>query len=230
MSKISIYVMAHKKFNAPENEIYKPMQVGAALHDDLGYLRDDTGDNISVKNPNYSELTGVYHVWKNDHDSDIVGICHYRRFFADDSLNLMGAEYIDRLFEKADVVTTYAAKLKNTLFVDYCLAHHDVDMIETRNAIQKLYPDYLATFDEVMDGRCMFFANMMIARKSVYDEYCKWLFDILFEVERNLDISDYDDYNKRVYGFISERLLGVWLKNTYKKIIILNTQGVCLTF
>ena len=220
MSNISMYVMAHKKFDAPKNEIYKPMQVGAALHEDLGYLRDDAGDNISVKNPNYSELTGIYWAWKNDHDSDIVGICHYRRFFADDDHNLMNGDFIESVFEKADVVTTYPAKLKNSLFVDYCLAHKAEDIIETRNVIKRLYPDYLDTYDEVMNGEKMFFANMMIARKSVFDEYCKWLFDILFEVEKNVDISGHDEYNKRVFGFISERLLGVWLQKNRLKIHI----------
>ena len=218
MSKISMYVMAHKKYYAPKIDIFKPMQVGAALHDDLGYIRDDTGDNISVKNPNYSELTGVYWVWKNDHDSDIVGICHYRRFFADDNLELVNGDYIEKALENAEVVTTHPAKTKDSLYAEYCLAHNEADLIETRKAIQKLYPDYLETFDEVMNGRLLYFANMMIARKSVFDAYCKWLFDILFEVERNLDISEYTDYNKRVFGFISERLLAVWLQKNQIRI------------
>ena len=217
MSKISIYVMAHKKFNAPENEIYKPMQVGAALHDDLGYLRDDTGDNISVKNPNYSELTGVYQVWKNDHDSDIVGICHYRRIFAGEDLSAVDAEYVDRVLKNADVIVPQPAVFQKTLWNDYCAAHCEADITETRKAIEKLYPDYLLAYDEFMNDHLLYYANMMIARKSTYDEYCKWLFDILFEVEKNLDISGYDDYNKRVFGFISERLLGVWIKKNRLK-------------
>ena len=58
---------------------------------------------------------------------------------------------------------------------------------------------------------------MIITRKNIFDDYCKWLFDVLFEVEKRVDISDRDDYQKRIFGFLSERLIKVWLiKNEYK--------------
>lgn len=53
---------------------------------------------------------------------------------------------------------------------------------------------------------------MFISRKKVFDDYYKWLFDILFEAEKIIDISNYDNYNKRVYGFLSERLFNVWIE------------------
>lgn len=52
---------------------------------------------------------------------------------------------------------------------------------------------------------------MMIMKKKYFDEYCEWLFDILFELEKRLDISGYSDYDARVFGFVSERLLDVWV-------------------
>ena len=80
-----IFVMTHKKIEELSDrtilpEIYIPMQVGRAGKEDLGYLGDDSGDNISDKNSSYCELTGMYWLWKNM-DCDIIGICHYRRFF-----------------------------------------------------------------------------------------------------------------------------------------------------
>ena len=217
MSKISMYVMAHKPFAAPVSGIYVPLQVGSALHEDLGFIRDDTGDNISVKNPNYSELTGIYWAWKNDHDSDIVGICHYRRFFAGEDGTAVNAGFVEKILGSSDIVAT-PAKLPKTIYEDYCEAHNAADMDETRKAIEKLCPDYLEVYDEVMEGHLLYFANMMITRKNIFDDYCKWLFGILFEVEKNLDISGYDDYNKRVFGFISERLLCVWIKKKGLKV------------
>ena len=79
--KIKIYIMAHKKFAPPEEKGNIPLQVGAALHEDLGYLRDDVGENISDRNQNYSELTGLYWIWKNEKEADITGLVHYRRYF-----------------------------------------------------------------------------------------------------------------------------------------------------
>lgn len=39
-----------------------------------------TDTNIDFLNPWYSELTGLYHLWKNDKD-DVVGLEHYRTGF-----------------------------------------------------------------------------------------------------------------------------------------------------
>ena len=56
-----IFIMTHKRIDPPKLPGYVMMLVGSAFHDDdFGYLRDDTGDNISKKNKNYSELTGLY--------------------------------------------------------------------------------------------------------------------------------------------------------------------------
>ena len=78
--KIRIYVMTHKKFEMPQSPLFRPLHVGRACGEDLGYPGDDTGENISDKNCYYSELTGLYWVWKNCHDVDYVGTCHYRRY------------------------------------------------------------------------------------------------------------------------------------------------------
>ena len=77
---IKIYTLTHKKFNVPPDTLYVPLQVGSEEKEDLGYLCDNTGENISALNCYYSELTGLYWIWKNDHETEYVGTCHYRRF------------------------------------------------------------------------------------------------------------------------------------------------------
>ena len=49
-------------------------------------------------------------------------------------------------------------------------------------------------------------------KSELFDSYCEWMFDILFELEKRLDISDYSAYDARVFGFVSERLLDIWIK------------------
>ena len=55
---LTIYTLTHKHFTKPDDNMYVPLQVGTAINSPLGYLRDDTGDNISALNGYYSELTG----------------------------------------------------------------------------------------------------------------------------------------------------------------------------
>jgi len=63
--------------------------------------------------------------------------------------------------------------------------------------------------------------NMFVMKREYFDAYCEWLFDILFELERRLDISSYSPYDARVFGFVSERLLDVWIETkdiSYKEL------------
>ena len=46
---VKIIVATHKKYQMPEDTMYLPVQVGAEGRPDLGYVRDNTGDNISLK-------------------------------------------------------------------------------------------------------------------------------------------------------------------------------------
>lgn len=77
---IKIIIATHKKYWLPKDSIYLPLQVGAEGKKDLGYVKDNIGDNISAKNANFCELTGLYWAWKNL-DADYVGLVHYRRYF-----------------------------------------------------------------------------------------------------------------------------------------------------
>ncbi len=65
----------------PNDDIYLPLHVGAKGKKSLGYTQDDTGKNISGKNPYFCELTGLY--WAvNNLDADYIGLVHYRRHFS----------------------------------------------------------------------------------------------------------------------------------------------------
>lgn len=78
---IKIIIASHKKYKNSCEEMYIPIQVGAEGKEKIeGYIQDNTGENISSKNPYFCELTGLYWAWKNL-DADYVGLVHYRRYF-----------------------------------------------------------------------------------------------------------------------------------------------------
>ncbi len=206
----TIFAMTHKKFIPPSDKMYVPLHVGREEKEDLGYLSDNTGDNISHKNKYYSELTGMYWVWKNYHDSENVGICHYRRFLVNDAGKLFSESEIESLLTRYDLITTKTLTMRYPYYDGFSHNHNLKDLEVAMDVIRKMYPDYYDTFSEMVHKRETWFGNIMICKKTLYDAYCSWLFPIFFEMEKRIDVENYDDYHKRVYGFISEFLLYVW--------------------
>lgn len=218
MSDIKIIVATHKKYWMPKEELYLPLHVGAEGKNlELGYAKDNIGDNISNKNKNYCELTGLYWAWKNL-DADYIGLAHYRRHFCikgakgSKQEKILNSQQAKELLSIADIILP---KPRNyfieTNYSQYAHAHHAIDLDLTRQIIQEKYPEYINEFDLSMKKTTGHRFNMFIMSKEKFDEYCTWLFEILFELENRLDISSYNANDSRVFGFVSERLLDVWI-------------------
>lgn len=226
--KIKILIAAHKKFPMPAVPGYLPVLVGAKKNykPDIPYQRDDEGDNISEKNPNYNELTAIYWAWKNLKDVDAVGLVHYRRLFFEKKPynlnNVISVEKVHQLLQKYDVLLP---KKRNyyieTNYSHYIHAHYKEPLDKTREIIKNSYPAYLKEFDRVMKNRKAHMFNMFIMRKEAFDSYCNFMFDVLGKLENTIDISNYSVQEARVFGYISELLMDVWLyttKESYKEI------------
>ncbi|MED5073451.1 DUF4422 domain-containing protein [Anoxybacillus geothermalis] len=241
MKDLVILVATHKKYQMPKESIYLPLHVGREGKEDLGYQGDNTGDSISIKNPNYCELTGLYWAWKNL-SCEYIGLCHYRRYFTNKNLIqrflyrnkkfdlILTESEIKKLLKEYDVILP---KKRNyyieTVWSHYKNAHHIKDLEVTKKIINEMYPEYIHSFDKIMNGTKLHLYNMFIMNKKDFDKYCNWLFNILFELEKRIDISKYDKYQSRIFGFVSERLFNVWVlhnKKTIKEIGIINIEGV----
>ena len=198
MKNIKIIVATHKKYPMPEDELYLPLHVGAEGKTDkngnelnLGYQKDNTGENISTKNPSFCELTGLYWAWKNL-EYDYIGLAHYRRHFANKSKS---KNIFDRVIKKNDIepmldkVKVFVPKKRRyyieTLYSHYAHTHYAEQLDKTREIIVEKYPDYIESYDKVIKHTYGYMFNMMIMKKDLLDSYCGWLFDILFELEIN---------------------------------------------
>ena len=219
-----IYVVSHKKTRMPEGNIYLPVQVGPSGENFPGFMRDNTGDNIAEKNPNYCELTVQYWAWKN-RDADVKGIVHYRRLFSNGKQmlgaspekkfnNVLDEKTLNEIMKDYDVILPRKRNYYiETLWSHYIHSHKTEGIVALRNVIAEEYPEYLDKFDEVTRRRKAHMFNMIIAKSPVFDEYSKWFFEVLGKVEKRVDISDYSTYEARIYGFLSELLMDVWIEH-----------------
>lgn len=209
--RIRIYTMTHKKFEVPKDPLYQPLHVGHAVSEDLGYPGDDTGENISAQNCYYSELTGLYWIWKNCHDVDYVGTCHYRRYLINESEQIFTRAEYEKLLAQYDLITTKRVKLNHSYYFGFCANHNKKALDMTGEVIKELYPTYYDTFIRLVNGTETYFGNIMVTSKELFDEYAQWLFSIFSVVAQRIELETGEDaYHKRVFGFISEFLLFVW--------------------
>ena len=232
MSNITIFICAHKEVPLPKHPYFLPIQAGAALRDHInGYQPDDEGDNISLKNPHFCELTCHYWAWKNLKNVDIIGLNHYRRYFdftrtwpqfsADKHFistnTFLKQEYkfpnLEKLLSKYDMILPVARhwRVSNTnQYGDYHIAK-DWEML--RQIIKERSPQYIPAFEKTTDhsNKAVGY-NMFITHWKHFEAYSEWLFDILFEVERRVPPID-DPIQSRIYGYMSERLINVFCEH-----------------
>ncbi len=243
MKKVKLFVCTHKDYQMPKDELYIPLHVGADSNKNkTDFIKDNTGDNISIKNPNFCELTGLYWIWKNEKDLDYKGIVHYRRYFTVDKKkyktedekfqHVLSTEEINGLLENTDILLTkqrnyYIENLynhyKHTMYVE------PLDM--AGEIIKEKYPEYSQEFDKLHKRKKAHMFNMFIMKKEYFDEYCTWMFDILFELEKRISDKnlEYDSFHARFYGRVSELLLDVWINTkgySYKECKVIDMQNI----
>ena len=218
---IKIIVAAHKPYWMPADPMYLPVHVGAEGKSPLDFQQDNTGKNISSKNPNYCELTGLYWTWKNL-DADYIGLAHYRRHFSNGQFwkrkhdRVINRKDLESKLQKAPVLLPKPRHYWiETNYTQYVHAHHAEDLDRTREIIAEQTPQYLMAFDMVMERTYGHRFNMFVMTKDLLNQYCEWLFHILAELESRLDISRYTTNDARVFGFVGERLLDVWIETNH---------------
>ena len=240
MKDIKVIVAAHKKYQMPKDTMYIPVQVGAEGKNIIEeYKQDSEGENISNKNPYYCELTGLYWAWKNL-EADYIGLVHYRRYFTknvkipknekEKFKNVLSKKEADKILDKVDVILPRKRRYyienmydhyKHTLYIE----PHD----KTREIIEEKYPEYLEEFEKLHQRTSAHMFNMLIMKKEILNDYCNWLFDILFELEKRVDSSQYDTFHSRFYGRVSELLLDVWINKNgikYEEVKVIDMQNV----
>ncbi len=232
---LNIYIVAHKPVDLSSynlDKCYKVIRVGNYAQKNNNLISDNTGENISEKNSNYCELTACYWIWKNS-TSDIAGLVHYRRFFTkalidNSSRHFLRENDIRKILGKHDAIVARKSITAEGAYAKYLRCGYVKDLDNVKEAIKVLYPEYLPYYEKYFEYSAAFRPfNMIITRKDIFDSYCEWLFEILKYTERKTDLSGYSPQEKRIYGYIAERLLDVWLNANHikcKSMKVINTD------
>lgn len=255
---IQILIATHKPYTMPQSDIYLPIQVGKkqAGADMTSFIGDDTGESISNKNPIFCELTALYWAWKNL-DCEYIGLAHYRRHFKNPRGNqtlkdaikiskenrlqdnpkaraklqkVLSKPAIEKILQTTDVILPKKRKYYiENLYDHYCKTMNPEPLNAVREIISNQCPEYLIEFDLLKHRRSAHMFNMFIMKRNILNDYCDWLFPILFELEEKIDTTGWSAFQRRYAGRISELLLDVWLNThqmAYTELSVTNIEPV----
>lgn len=235
--ELQILVCCHKECALPESPYFLPIQVGAALAStQLNMQRDnelngEPCENISELNRSFCELTAIYWAWKHIRTAypklRYIGLNHYRRFFAFEKIRsvhnlfrLPEAEAHQYRFDPqacsqilASGKDICAKKIHYPypVAVHYSYSHMSEDLRTLRQVIADVAPEYEAPYIELMGmTNTQANYNMFVMPVDEFEHYAEWLFSILLEANRRMDISAYNTMQARVYGYMAESLLNLW--------------------
>lgn len=232
MARIKLYVSCHKPFDIPAHPLLFPIQVGAGCTEQRfsGMLSDAEGENISALNPQYCELTAQYWAWKNDM-ADWQGFFHYRRFLYPDSeakrpyrieniptlplLNKLGYKRFEEVIQQYDLICPMGEQMYVPVREHYAKAphHRGEDLERMEQILYQMHPEYRGAAQEYLNGTIHYFGNLYIFSRVQFEKYCEWLFPMLTEFDRQTDLAGYSVQERRVDGYLAERLFGVYLTN-----------------
>ncbi|MDO4291389.1 MAG: DUF4422 domain-containing protein [Eggerthellaceae bacterium] len=223
---IRVAVAAHRPYRMPDDPMYLPVRVGAALgpcpEGMEAFQPDDEGESISARNPSYSELTALYWVWKNC-DAGYKGLVHYRRLLgspdakkrraADPYGRLAAAGELLPLLEGQGVVVAKRRRYCiETVYSHYAHTFDARQFDACREVLSETRPECVAPWDALMRSRGAHVFNMFVMRADLLDAYCEYLFDVLAGLEEKVDPSGMTAFEARWPGRVSERLLDPWLE------------------
>lgn len=230
---IEIYVVGFNPITIrPADRMYIPLLAGASINENVqavdSCLKDNFGENISDKNAIYSEFTAVYWMWKHA-EGDIIGENHYRRYF------IKGGwiNYINVLFSSINKKLKYVIteeEIKDIFNKGYnCILpkkmgkpplkmkeffkiyHREKLLGYARTEIDNNFQSYAIDFENCMESKWYYTKCIFVMEKENFNNYCEWLFTILFNIEQK-----HDDLEWRELAYLAEQLMPVWVEHNIR--------------
>ena len=199
-----------------------PIQVGAALCEErVAEVLDCEGENISKKNVNYSELTALYWIWKNELEKNTTddtvkyyGLAHYRRM-----LSISEEDVKCLMNHDVDAVLPYPMPYEPNIHAHHERYIKDVDWNALLRALEELQPEYAKQFPKILSQPYIYNYNIILAKKEILRDYCRWLFPILERTEE-LSVPKGCDRADRYIGYMGETLSTLYF--------MLNKERFCI--
>lgn len=234
---IKLYNCFHDHGSKPNDKYINAMRpsllCGASIEDRhtediVCDLRDNVGENISLENRQYSELTGYYWVWKNN-KSDIVGLEHYRRHFIkhveieNDYVkpsDLLTEDDIINMLDKYDFIVPVHESLANTSLFDLyriCFGDQADNMVKYMKEYFTITGEqkYLNCMYNYISRNILYRANLFITKWDEFNKYCFTMFNMIDYLKEHMPVKP----ESRIWGYVTELFPMIYIMANNKTFI-----------
>lgn len=240
--KIFIANRHDQNYEKIENPLFHYVTCGSIYDNtNTTSFNDCDGDNISKKHLLFRSITVQYWAWKNC-NADYFGFFQYRRFlsfttkhYEYNEYNYIAQQYIDAktsskyqllneekisdYIKEYDIITSEpmcTKKLGIKTVKEYCEKREAIYSTTNYLFIEELlslkYPQYLPAYHSYMNDNKRYLYNIFIMKNELFQKYSEWLFDILFELEKKIDFTNYSYQQLKIFATLSEDLFGIFFK------------------
>ncbi len=243
--RVALFAVGHRIDRMPSIPGIERILVGPerdVLRPASGILSDDSGESISDRNPDLSEMTAIYWVWKNVTGLDGVGFCHYRRYFdfrqraagsaretrlrTPEDVSTHRASFVDRsviagLLEQDAIAVTRVTGERLSNAEQYMCAHVPEHYLAMVNYVLARHPwAERQVVSHVSDGG-FHGNNMFVMPWFDFERLCRFWFDCLFGLDAKISRRP-AGYQRRVLAFLSERIFDIhvrWLRDSGRRVV-----------
>jgi hypothetical protein len=229
---IDIFICTAGKFNSPvTNDAYRVVSKEKLTKKDTGFRTTQAKkSNLPLGDEFYSILWHMFHVWKNVKTAEYVGFCHSNLYFG----FLDDVPDMDEAFSEVDAIVTNPIDFAKPVSQQYAESHNIKDLELVGEIIKEKFHDYEPAYTYTMDNSKLIPNNVFIMKKTDFNEFCEFTFGVLDEflkkigtdIEKHVqdNLENYTnpnksvDYQKRIGGFLGERLLNVFINKKFKNV------------
>lgn len=122
------------------------------------------------------------------------------------------------ILDTHDIILPRARRFRYSLETHYAKYHSARDLETIAEVLSELCPEYLPTWRKVLSGKILYANNMFVLRSELYQKFMEWWFGMLFAFESRVELDSYQGYQRRILGFVAERLLTLWVMHQELKI------------
>ena len=206
---------------------YQPDNEGENISSKNPYYCELTAIYWAWKNDKNSDFIGFFHyrrylsfkkdITKKPNVWGVIEEDHFSESFIDkygytrkDILNQLSESDIV-LPQKRDITAMpgMGANMREQFSSNHSLHKKDLDIM--LEVLHEKYPEFDDYADKYLAGKYTYLNNIFIMKRHIFDKYCEWLFDILFECDKRIDYSDYSTEAIRTPGHLAERLLNIYI-------------------